>query len=113
MTTSYISKRKLAGSSFSLSSSRAIEREELVNLLRSIRRGECGVGLKICIESVEDPLINDPWLVVVYWKDEVESAMMMVVETSEMDETLRPCETPHWSCVETRVMPVIVQQVPF
>ena len=66
-----------------------IEREELVNLLCGIRRGECGVGLKIRIENVEEFFIDDPWLVVWTFKDEiegVESAMMVVVVETSIDQ---------------------------
>jgi hypothetical protein len=43
----------------------AIEREELVNLSCGLGRRECGVGLKIRIENVEDFLIDDPWFLVI------------------------------------------------
>ena len=50
----------------------AIKREELVNLLCGIRRRECGVGLDIRVENVEESFTNDTWVVVWTFKDKIE-----------------------------------------
>ena len=94
MTTPHISNRKLSGSSFSLSSS-------LGRLSGKSLSISCAafVGENVRVESVEDSLINDPWLLVIWTlKDEIEGRVRINHDDGSENgnlSTRRSC----WACV--------------